>query len=125
MVRRLRASRQKPFMELTAHPRIMVDPKKQSVYYVVMVTTKFKSFADAKAKDPESIAAHIARSKKLHEEGTLMMSGAFLDNPGEPLSTMGVLTSREAAEDYIKNDPFTLRGMIAKHTIREWANMFA
>jgi len=55
----------------------------------------------------------------------LMMSGAFLDNPGEPLSTMGVLTSREAAEDYIKHDPFMLRGMIAKHTIREWANMFA
>jgi len=103
----------------------MVDPKKQSVYYVVMVTTKFKSFADAKAKDPESIGAHIARSKKLHEEGTLMMSGAFLDNPGDPLSTMGVLTSREAAEDYIKHDPFMLRGMIAKHTIREWANMFA
>jgi len=64
-------------------------------------------------------------SKKLHEQGTLVMSGAFLDNPGEALSTMGVLTSREAAEDYIKHDPFMLRGMIAKHTIREWANMFA
>ena len=112
-------------MELIAHRRITVDPKKQSVYYVVMVTTKFKSFADAKARDPESIVAHIARSKKLHEQGTLVMSGAFLDNPGEALSTMGVLTSREAAEDYIKHDPFMLRGMIAKHTIREWANMFA
>src|SRR2546427_11118178 len=91
----------------------MVDPKKQSVYYVVMVTTKFKSFADAKAKDPESIVAHIARSKKLHEQGTLVMSGAFLDNHGEALRTMCVLKSREADEDYIKNDHLQLRGLYA------------
>ena len=53
------------------------------------------------------------------------MSGAFLNNPEEQLSTMAVLTSREAAEEYLKCDPFFLKGMVSKWYIREWANMFA
>jgi len=53
------------------------------------------------------------------------MSGAFLNNPDEPLSTMAVLSSREAAEDYIHGDPFFINGMISKWYVREWANMFA
>ena len=38
---------------------------------------------------------------------------------------MGVLTSPEAAEEYIKGDPFYLNGMVRSWYIREWANMFA
>ncbi len=76
----------------------MTEHKRQPVYYVVFVVTKYKNFEEAKAKAPEQIAAHIARSKELHQKGTLLMSGAFLNNPGEPLSTMGVLSSREAAD---------------------------
>jgi len=38
---------------------------------------------------------------------------------------MGVLSSREAAEDYIHGDPFFINGMIGKLYIRECANMFA
>lgn len=71
------------------------------------------------------IAAHIARSQELHARGTLLMSGAFLDNPQEPLSTIGVLTTREAAEEYIKGDPFVQNGMISTWYIRERANIFA
>ena len=43
----------------------------------------------------------------------------------EPLSTMAVLTSREAAEEYITGDPFVIKGMVNNCYIREWANMFA
>ncbi len=97
----------------------------QPVYYVVSVVTAYESFDDARARAADLIAAHIAYSKKLHAQGTLLMAGAFLNNPQEPLSTMGVLTSREAAEEYIKGDPFYLNGMIRSWHIREWANMFA
>ena len=97
----------------------------QHVYYVVFAETLYTSFDDALANAPDLIAAHIARSKELHARGTLLMSGAFLDHPQEPLSTMGVLTSREAAEEYIKGDPFVLNGMVRTWYIREWANMFA
>ena len=97
----------------------------QRVYYVIFVVTAYESFEDAAASAPDLIAAHIARSKELHAQGTLLMSGAFLDHPQEPLSTMGVLSSREAAEEYIKGDPFYLNGMVRSWHIREWANMFA
>ncbi|HYX50160.1 MAG TPA: YciI family protein [Ktedonobacteraceae bacterium] len=102
-----------------------MEIKTQPVYYVVFCTTKYGSFEDAKMNAPDDIAAHMKRSHQLHEKGTLLMSGAFIENEGEPLSTMGVLTSREAAEEYIKGDPFVLKGMVSNWHIREWANMFA
>lgn len=102
----------------------MIIPR-QRVYYAVFVVTSYESFDDALARSPDDIAAHVARSKELHASGTLLMGGAFLNNPQEPLSTMSVLTSCEAAEEFIKGDPFVLKGMVSKWYIREWANMFA
>lgn len=97
----------------------------QRVYYVIFVVLAYESFEDARTKAPDMIAAHIARSKELRAQGTLLMSGAFLDNPDRSLSTMAVLTSPEAAEAYIQGDPFYQRGMIRSWHVREWANMFA
>jgi uncharacterized protein YciI len=102
-----------------------LESSKQSVFYVVNVVLSYKDFQEAKQDAPNDIAAHIAPSKELHEKGRLLMSGAFLNNPGQPLTTMAVLASREAAEEYIKGDPFFKKGMIKKWYIREWANMFA
>ena len=53
------------------------------------------------------------------------MAGAFLDHPDEPVRTMGVLASRDAADDYARRDPFVQAGMVSDWSIREWANMFA
>ncbi len=96
----------------------------QPVYYVVFCVTKYASFAEAKDQAPQMIAAHIQRSKEFHQKGLLLMSGAFIGPPDEPLSTMGVLASRQAAEEYIQGDPFVLAGMVSHWYIREWANMF-
>jgi uncharacterized protein YciI len=103
----------------------MSAPASPSRYYVVFLTTAYDSFAEAKAKAPELIAAHLARSGELHRGGTLVMAGAFVDRPEEALSTMAVLTSREAAEDFVKGDPFVRNGRVREWHIREWANMFA
>lgn len=51
------------------------------------------------------------------------MAGAFLDNPDEPVSTMVIFPSGEAAEEYAKGDPFVLNGLVTKWHIREWANI--
>lgn len=67
----------------------------------------------------------MKRSKELHEQGTLLMAGAFLDETDGPLGTMAVTTSREAAEEYVKGDPFYLNGTMSEWYTREWANMFA
>jgi uncharacterized protein YciI len=103
----------------------MAEQKKQAIYYVVFCVLKYSSFAEAKMKAPDKIAAHIQRSKELREKGTLLMAGAFLDTTDEPLSTMGILTSHEVAEEYVKGDPFYVDGLMSKWSIREWANMFA
>ncbi len=102
----------------------MNEQKTQSKYYVLFFVTKYTSFLEVKQKEPELIAAHIKRTKQFHEQGKVIMAGAFLDRPNEPLSTMAVLTSREAAEEYAKGDPFLLKGMISNWYIREWSNMF-
>lgn len=101
-----------------------MEIQSQQVYYIVYVVTKFASFEEARSTAPDAIAAHIARSKVLHEKGMLLLSGAFIEKSDEPLSTMAVLTSREAAQDYIQGDPFYLMNMIDLWHIREWANMF-
>ena len=98
--------------------------KKQDVYYVVFFETRYSSFEDALAKAPDVIAAHKARSEDLHNQGTLLMAGAFLNNPGGSLDTMAVCTTLEAAEEFVRGDPFVQNGMVSKWYIREWANLF-
>jgi hypothetical protein len=46
-------------------------------------------------------------------------------HPDEPLTTMAVASSRDAAEQYLNGDPFYIDGKISMWSIREWANMFA
>ena len=96
-----------------------------SRYYVVFLTTSYRSLAEAQVDAGELIAAHVARSKELHKGGTLLMAGAFLDRPEEPPSTMAVLTSREACEEVLKGDPLVQNGKGASWAIREGANPFA
>jgi uncharacterized protein YciI len=98
----------------------MANPGK---YYVLICVSSYQSVDDVKAKNPQSLMAHIARSKELHANGKVFMAGAFLDNLDEPLTTMGIFTTREDAEEYAKGDPFILNGTIAKWYIREWANI--
>lgn len=92
-------------------------------YYVVFMTTIFGSLAQAQQTAPTQLAAHLERSRKLHTEGALLMAGAFLDQPEQPVRTMGVLATREAAEAYARHDPFVEDNMVSEWVIREWANM--
>jgi hypothetical protein len=49
----------------------MVEIKDQPKYYVVYFTftPKYKTLDEVRAKAPEAITAHLARSDKLHIEG--------------------------------------------------------
>src|SRR5689334_11155830 len=103
----------------------MTDPAALTRYFVVTCVLKYASFDEARSSAPDAIKEHIKRSKELHQQGKLLMAGAFIDASDDPLSTMAVTVSHEAAEDYLRGDPFFKMGMIASWTIREWANMFA
>ena len=101
----------------------MTEPKKQSVYYVVFFEIDYPSIVEALTDAPEAIATHKKRSQEWHEQGKLVMAGAFKDSPEGLLNTMGVLTSREAAEEFAQGDPFVQNGKVIRWYVREWNNM--
>lgn len=103
----------------------MLEFENQAIYFAVFVETTFTSFEDAASKASDLIAIHVANSKELHAQGKVLMSGAFLNTPNEPLRTMAICSTLEAAEEYIKGDPLVKNGMVSNWYIREWANIFA
>ena len=103
----------------------MTESRKQPLYYVVFFDVAYPSVAAAMAEAPEAIAAHKKRSQEWHDQGRLVMAGAFRDNPEGRLNTMGILLSREAAEEFAQGDPFVLNGKVDRWYIREWNNMLS
>jgi uncharacterized protein YciI len=94
------------------------------VYYVVLFELQFQSLEEAFALCPDEIQAHVARTKQLHEQGSVLMAGAFVPQPGEGLQTMAVCPSREEAEELARGDPFVKNGLVSRWSIREWHDMF-
>lgn len=103
----------------------MFEFENQSVYYVAFFVISCTSIEEVKAQAPDAFAAHLKRAKQWQEQGRLLMAGAFLDTATEPLMTMGILPSREDAEEFAKGDPFVVNGMVTNWYIREWANILA
>jgi uncharacterized protein len=93
-------------------------------FFVVFFTTRFASLADVQRQAPELLAEHVKSSKQLHQQGRLLMAGAFVDRPDEPLRTMGVARTYEDAKHYAENDPFLRAGYIEDWQIRRWSNIF-
>jgi uncharacterized protein YciI len=92
------------------------------VKYVATFETAYQSIEEAYERAGAEIARHVARTQDFHAQGSLLMAGAFTDS--HPLTTMCVLTSREAAEAYAAGDPFVVNGM-ARSRIREWTDLLA
>lgn len=59
---------------------------------------------------------HRALWGRYAERGSLLLIGPFSDGSG----AMGVFTTREAAEEFAKQDPFVVHGVIRDWRIREW-----
>ncbi|HUJ25398.1 MAG TPA: YciI family protein [Myxococcales bacterium] len=77
----------------------------------------YESAPDFMTKVPAHIEAHRALWRKYQAEGTLLLIGPFIDAPG---TAMGVFRTRDAAERFVKEDPFVLNGLVSRWTIREW-----
>jgi uncharacterized protein len=64
----------------------------------------------------ENFPAHRARYLEFMRRGILLSLGPFTDRGG----SMGVFTSREAAEEFASGDPFVRHGVVSKWHVREW-----
>jgi uncharacterized protein len=83
----------------------------------------YEAADDFRAKVPAHIDAHRALWKQFRSQGTLLMVGPFTDPPLG--GAMGIFTSRAAAEEFVKADPFVAHGVVARWTIREWNEVLA
>lgn len=67
---------------------------------------------------PIHYPAHKARLDAFAARGELLAVGTF-GAPGE--GSMAVFSDRLAAQAFVKDDPFVLNGVVAKYTIKDWA----
>ena len=65
--------------------------------------------------------AHRARLDEFHDRGILLAAGP-LGNP--PEGAMAIFTTREAAEEFIKEDPFVTNNLVSKWRLVEWNAAF-
>jgi hypothetical protein len=61
--------------------------------------------------------AHKARLDAFHARGDLLAVGPWSD-PRE--GALAIFRSRASAEEFVKEDPFVLNGVIARHEIKDW-----
>lgn len=66
--------------------------------------------------------AHRARLNEFHGRGVLLMAGP-LGNP--PEGALGIFSTREAAEEFVRGDPFVTNGVVSNWRLVEWAEVFA
>jgi uncharacterized protein len=83
----------------------------------------YASADDVMSKAPAYFAAHSARIAEFHERGDLLMVGTF----GDPQTqgSMAIFASREAAEEFVRDDPFVINGVVRAYEIREWNEILA
>jgi uncharacterized protein len=69
----------------------------------------------------EHYPAHRARLDEFRARGVVLGAGP-LGNP--PEGAMGIFTTREAAEEFVRGDPFVTNGLVSKWRLVEWNAVF-
>lgn len=82
--------------------------------YVLM----YESTPDFLQKVPAHFAAHRDLWRTYRADDRLLLIGPFTDAPAG--GAMGVFSTRAAAEQFVREDPFVANGIVARWTIREW-----
>jgi uncharacterized protein YciI len=83
----------------------------------------YESADDVLSKAPAHFPAHKARLDDFHARGDLLMVGTFGDPQEE--GSMAIFTTREAAKEFVREDPFVLNGVVRDWHIREWDEVLA
>lgn len=79
----------------------------------------YESTEASRANVPANYAAHTERLFEFNRRGKLLMAGPIMSTGG----AVGIFTTREAAEEFVKDDPFVTGGVVTKWSIEEWADV--
>ena len=82
----------------------------------------YTSADDVGAKAPPHFAAHLERLTRFRDDGELLMVGVFGDPQEE--GSMGIFATRAGAEEFVREDPFVLNGVVKAWEVREWNEIF-
>lgn len=58
---------------------------------------------------------HRVVVQRLAAQGVIVGIGPFSD-----LGNLGIFRTREAAEEFVRTDPFYLEGLVKNYRVREW-----
>jgi uncharacterized protein len=81
----------------------------------------YETTPDSLARVPAHYAAHVDRLYEFHRRGKLLMAGPVKPTGG----AVGIFTTREAAEEFVKEDPFVTGGVVTKWSVNEWNDVLA
>ena len=82
----------------------------------------YESPPDARVKIPQFFAAHAEYADEFRARypGVLLMIGPFPEaQDGQP-GAMSIFTSRHAAEEFARSDPFVVNEVVSNWYIRSW-----
>lgn len=83
----------------------------------------FVVIGSSAGKTREEIMAIYPRHKVFMDQfiarGEVVGTGPFTDSEG---GNMALFRSRDAAEEFIKSDPFFLEGVVQEYKIKEWGD---
>jgi uncharacterized protein YciI len=77
----------------------------------------YETALEAMPKIPQHFPAHKVRVDEFAARGELLAVGTWAD-PRE--GSMAIFRTREAAEKFVKDDPFVLNGIVARYQIKDW-----
>jgi uncharacterized protein YciI len=77
---------------------------------------------DGLANVPAHLSAHQARLREFHGRGVLLMAGPY---GAPPVGALGVFTSRAAAEEFARDDPYMLNGVVGRCSFQTWNDALA
>jgi uncharacterized protein YciI len=83
----------------------------------------YESADDVASKAPLHFPAHRARIEAFRARGRILLVGAFGDPQRE--GSMAIFPTREAAEEFVAEDPFVLNEVVRRWEIREWNEVLA
>ena len=73
---------------------------------------------DMMAGVSDHLSAHVERWQGFAQRGELLMIGPFANAQED--GAMAIFATREAAEEFVRGDPFVLNGIVRKWVIRDW-----
>jgi uncharacterized protein YciI len=78
----------------------------------------YDSGPDVASNAPAHFPEHRARLDDFHARGSLLLVGTFEDPQHN--GSMSVFTTRDAAEEFARGDPFVVNGVVAGWRVLEW-----